>query len=471
MASIRFGSFNAHSLVEAGRIAEVERVMSRHKLDICFLQETWLKKKHRQDHAMVGHTLYRTDRAAVRGGTAIAVRRGLAATVIPIQQLANLTVLEATAVMVSLGGGRKLFCLSIYNRTCRNRTSADMHSIFEKLGLDRPEHQYVIGGDFNSLHTQWGNSRTYRAGTELHNLMTRMGPQYGPRVLLSALPSSVRNKSYRDMYIVKDTLDLHPLPDGALNALDLISLSFSDHAMLVLGCRDVCPGTLPVAQEEGRFGRLRRGVASIKGDRFCQLMHKRCDLYGLGVDKVTELAGRNLSADEVNRLTESFTELIVDSMELSMEVRKPKAMPYVPGVIRRLVDEKRDTLRRLFVVYRVGRRDDPVVADHILSLRGEIDRLAGEVKREWQEVRWRQNMAKLDRVRTAQPRDFFQELKRCYQPHSAQANEEETFLFQDTPANRVLLRATEPIELSNGTLLVAGWGCRPGAGQRAGGHI
>lgn len=32
---------------------DVENVMSRNKLDICFLQETWLKKKHKQCHGMV----------------------------------------------------------------------------------------------------------------------------------------------------------------------------------------------------------------------------------------------------------------------------------------------------------------------------------------------------------------------------------------------------------------------------------
>lgn len=70
-------------------------------------------------------------------------------------------------------------------------------------------------------------------------------------------------------------------------------------------------------------------------------MNKRCELYGLGVERVAELAGRNLSAGDVNSLTGSFTELIVDSMELSIEVRKPRDTPYVSGVIRGLVDEKR----------------------------------------------------------------------------------------------------------------------------------
>lgn len=42
----------------------------------------------------------------------------IAAVVVPIVQLAKLEKLEATAIVITLGQGRKLFCVSIYHRPC-----------------------------------------------------------------------------------------------------------------------------------------------------------------------------------------------------------------------------------------------------------------------------------------------------------------------------------------------------------------
>lgn len=59
--------------------------------------------------------IFRSDRAGVRGEErAIAVRKSTAAPVVPIKELACLSIPDATAVMINLRGGHKLFCLSVY---------------------------------------------------------------------------------------------------------------------------------------------------------------------------------------------------------------------------------------------------------------------------------------------------------------------------------------------------------------------
>lgn len=205
---------------------ELENILLRHTINICLLQETFWKR--RMSFSMNNYKIYRSDRAGVRGGgTAIAVHNSIAAAVVPIKELAGLSILEATAVMISLTGGHKLFCLSVYNRNDRRRITPELSAILDKLCLDRHVHQYVVGGDFNALHQAWGFRTTYTRGSELFNFLNVSRPAFGCRVLASSLPSRPQTQSYPDLFIIKDTVDVAPMDDGDY---------FSDHRMLVLDC-------------------------------------------------------------------------------------------------------------------------------------------------------------------------------------------------------------------------------------------
>lgn len=83
--------------------------------------------------------------------------------------------------MINLSGGDKLFCISVYNRKAEREITNDMTALFEKLNLDRAEHQYVIGGDFNALHEAWGFRRTYVRGREQSRFLNYSRPNYGPQ--------------------------------------------------------------------------------------------------------------------------------------------------------------------------------------------------------------------------------------------------------------------------------------------------
>ena len=112
---------------------------------------------------MVNHHLVRTDRPRARGGgTAIAVHRDLDYRVIPIKDLAELCVLEATAILVSKQGGKKLFMISIYNCSERRRVTVELRRIFDLLALDRPEHDYIIGATLTLFIRTGGSTEPVR---------------------------------------------------------------------------------------------------------------------------------------------------------------------------------------------------------------------------------------------------------------------------------------------------------------------
>lgn len=174
-------TLNAHSLVESGGL---EEVLIDKGIHICLLQETFYKLKNLTN--MVNYRLFRDDRVGVRGGgTAIAVHKDIEALVVPIKEVAALPLLEASAVMIRLIDGRRLFCLSVYNRNKDRQVSPDLNRIFEKLCLDRDEHLYIVGGDFNAHHQEWGCRNTQTRGRELFTFVESSSPLYdwSPRLI------------------------------------------------------------------------------------------------------------------------------------------------------------------------------------------------------------------------------------------------------------------------------------------------
>lgn len=349
MGDIKVASFNCCSLVGVGRAELLEQSLKDNDVAVCMLQETWLKKEHTTK--FVNYRLYRTDRARgergasgrARGGTAIAVRKDVVAQVVPLSQLVGLSVLEATAVVIKLSNGRRLFCISLYNADSNRRVTNDLYGVFEKLCLDRPENEYIVGGDFNAAHVMWGYNASRPRGWEMVDFAEQTRPAYGCRILASVAPSrEIRGSgTWPDLFLVKDTADLRPIADDAVNALSSVVVGFSDHKMVLLSCNGWSWESSESTAAEGRFGRLRRGVRTINKEQFCLSMHENCGLYGLDIDSVNALAERSLDEEELNRLTESFTELVVDSMELSMPERRQRTTPYVPRVIRDLTEEKK----------------------------------------------------------------------------------------------------------------------------------
>lgn len=249
---------------------------------MCMLQETFLKSKH--THDMNRYKLFRTDRGDYEaGGTAIAVRRDIEALVIPVAQLAGLVALEATAVMIKLGNGHKLFCISTYNRDNNRRIVGDLLKVFEKLCLQRFEHEYVFGGDYNAAHVQWGYGATRTRGRELVDFVEQTRPSFGCRIMASRAPSRPTSGTFPDLFLVKDTVNVRPIADDEVNALPSLSLGFSDHKMILLACSGVESELSTAHLAEGRFGRLRRGVSKISKDQFWRALHGNCGHYGLGV--------------------------------------------------------------------------------------------------------------------------------------------------------------------------------------------
>lgn len=447
MSSLIVGTFNAHSLVAEGRIEELERHLLVNGIDICLIQETFLSPKHVTD--MNEFVLFRTDRRTRGGGTAIAVRKGLDGRVVPIESLAQLKHIEATAVMIKLERGKKLFCLSVYNPRRVATMDNEVRRMFEKLCFHRPENLFILGGDCNAHNTTWNSSRTTMCGRRLWDFVEGEQTAYNTRLLASRQPSRPVSGSYIDLFLISASIQLME-PSQSVNILPSHHV-FGDHDLVVLKCTTEMELENDLDEEEGRFRLLRRGVRFINPKIFKSEMITGGDSFS--PRELTRLAERNLSTSELDLITEAFSSLILSAMEASM-ARSVSKRPtvFIPAGIRPLLEEKRSLVRVLFLLYRAVPRDE----QRIRELRRDIKSLKMQITRVWAEFNWETEKKKLDRINCAKPEDFFRELNSIYNLRSKGSGHEESFILVDTEANRRLARSTTPVALSDNKFLITG---------------
>ena len=148
--ALRLACWNANGV--RGRKLELEHFLSQHGVDICLLNETFLKPD--QASRLANYVCLRTDRPTTGGGTAILVRRGIVHHSVPVP---GLTHLQATAVQVTLAS-RTMKILAAYLSPCRPFIGADLTAC---LGGGLP---VMLAGHLNAKHVEWNTRLTTRGG-------------------------------------------------------------------------------------------------------------------------------------------------------------------------------------------------------------------------------------------------------------------------------------------------------------------
>jgi hypothetical protein len=111
------------------------------------LSETYLKPH--ESFCIPNYHVYRTDRYPGRkGGTAIAIRKGVPHTDV---DLAPLVSIEATGVYIPIGN-REVFLAAVYKSPSRAWSDAD---ILQLLALRR---KTVLAGDLNAKNPFWNSA-------------------------------------------------------------------------------------------------------------------------------------------------------------------------------------------------------------------------------------------------------------------------------------------------------------------------
>lgn len=152
----KFLFWNAQSITNKSKLAQLEYILQSERIDILLLVETFLKPPH--SFKLNNFIVYRNDRLThPHGGVAIAVRDGLSH---KIRMPFNTSSIENIAIEVLINN----------IPTCITAAYSPKYSIHfanDIQALTSLNTQFLLFGDFNAKHTSWNCNNNNRAGNSL----------------------------------------------------------------------------------------------------------------------------------------------------------------------------------------------------------------------------------------------------------------------------------------------------------------
>lgn len=165
LTNLRIAAININSICAQSRRLELLDFSNKQNLDAIFLSETKLNAKLRLSFA--NYHLIRNDRpnAKCSGDTAILIRKNLKFETVTLPQISEFQIVECTILKLLTVHKKKLFLVSLYARN-NNRTLfiKELNSLFTALHLEHQGSYYIIAGDFNARHKQWGDRANNQRG-------------------------------------------------------------------------------------------------------------------------------------------------------------------------------------------------------------------------------------------------------------------------------------------------------------------
>lgn len=155
---LRILHWNAQGISTLSIQVQLEELLERKLIDICLLNETFLKDHHKMN--MKNFKIYRNDRDSFAGGVAILVRNSIDHILLPIQRTDKIENISIQLIIQQ----RPIIFTSAYSPSYGNNFSNDI------MQLCPVNKEFLIFGDFNAKHTSWRCTKNNRAGKVLFDL-------------------------------------------------------------------------------------------------------------------------------------------------------------------------------------------------------------------------------------------------------------------------------------------------------------
>ena len=225
-------AINVNSIISKDRRYDLELFVNTHKPDVVLLNETKLNNKHKL--SFYDYNIIRKDRIGSKqgGGTAVLIKKDIKFSTHDNFKLNKLKVLEACAIKVPLTSNKVLHIVSVYYPSGSNDSTMknDLSDMFESMQLDNINNYYVIAGDFNARHTNWGNPNNNSKGIKLSQWIAENEILMRCTMSASNKPSFARANSFIDLCVHDNRLKISKTNDS-INGINTIDYD-SDHNAL-----------------------------------------------------------------------------------------------------------------------------------------------------------------------------------------------------------------------------------------------
>lgn len=163
-SDLRIATWNANGLLK--RREEIQIFLNTQKIDVCLISETHFTKQNYLN--IRGYKLYHTihPQNQARGGSAILIKENI--NHYEEQHLQNEEI-QLTIVGIK-STKQKLLVRALYCPPRHNLKKENYLNILQHLG-DR----FIVGGDYNAKHTDWGSRLITTKGSELRKAIRELG--------------------------------------------------------------------------------------------------------------------------------------------------------------------------------------------------------------------------------------------------------------------------------------------------------
>lgn len=352
--NLKIISINVNSIVSLQRRNELLIFINRNNPDIVLLNETKLKPFHNIEFK--NYNFIRTDRLTNKGGgTAILTRRSLDYEIISNPSSINNTLLKFTIIKIKLKNGSNLYIISSYaTNDNRDIFIAKLNSLCEKLKFFLPENYYLLIGDLNARHNNWGDKNFNQRGLYLDNWLNTTGIKYKATLMPPSTPT-FNSASFLDICI----------NDHRIECIIIIIINYdSDHRAILIEIKLDEPLPLILLTNPKLYKAT------------------DCTKYQKTITKnIKELIPhtRNLSIPEIDTHITTLNDIILDALNSTVPTRKPtdNMSRYLNKKIIQLHKQKSSLLTKLHKLLRNNAITNP---SEIIQLKENIKNLNIKLK-------------------------------------------------------------------------------------------
>lgn len=220
---------NVNSLIKVNRRYDLLHFINANKPDLILLNETKLNTRHKVHFE--NYDFVRKDRIGDTrgGGTGILIKKGLKYKSYSNSIIDSLKCLETCILRIPLSSNKAMYVVSAYYPSGNNNEylKYDIQLLFEALKLENPDNFYIIAGDLNSKHQDWGNLVNNPKGITLKDWLVGNDIKYRCNLYASVLPSYPRCGSFLDICIADNRITIQR-ENSTRNCLTTIDYD-SDH--------------------------------------------------------------------------------------------------------------------------------------------------------------------------------------------------------------------------------------------------
>ena len=332
---------NVNSIIRISRRIDLSNFLIKYNPDILLLNETKLNNMHKIKFPK--YNFIRKDRPASSrgGGTGILLRDGIKFKIISNNILESFKVLETCIIRIPLASNKNIFIISVYYPSGNNDSflKTELLQLFKILNLDHLDNYYILAGDLNSKHVDWGNNTNNSKGLLLNEWLRENDIQFRCDIFSSEYPSFPRGNSFLDVCIADNRINIKKLRNSK-NCLKNLKYD-SDHDALQIIAEGFSENTV--------FSLIRENISSHPMYKLTNWKHFQNEIQSALNNRDQIPNDRNLSNSEIDYYLNEITKIITKAIDIHVPKNKSTydVRKYLNPTLKKLYSEKSKILSQI----------------------------------------------------------------------------------------------------------------------------